>query len=259
MHVKCVLMNQRRDYWCLAVVTDVALLAGYNMCSPTWRWAWQCVSDMGGAVWVGLIFFSHSDRMHVLWSPTGSPHGSVNSERISIFVCEIRASSADRNCWSKQRNTRNILRNKITSHTVSIDQKGNSFNTFRTYNTTQSILHSIITLISLPYSVSVPPLPFSVSLPLPLPPSLSLSPSPSPPSLSLPLSLSLSLSLLQRHSLFRWCPGRDCNMVFQVKESQPKRVVCSQCKSECWYVSLYWHLYKCWPCLSVCLCVYEQL
>ena len=194
MHVKCVLMNQRRDYWCLAVVTDVALLAGYNMCSPTWRWAWQCVSDMGGAVWVGLIFFSHSDRMHVLWSPTGSPHGSVNSERISIFVCEIRASSADRNCWSKQRNTRNILRNKITSHTVSIDQKGNSFNTFRTYNTTQSILHSIITLISLPYSVSVPPLPFSVSLPLPLPPSLSLSPSPSPPSLSL-LSLSLSLSL----------------------------------------------------------------
>ena len=155
MHVKCVLMNQRRDYWCLAVVTDVALLAGYNMCSPTWRWAWQCVSDMGGAVCVGLIFFSHSDWMHVLWSPTGSPHGSVNSERISVFVCEIRASSADRNCWSKQRNTRNILRNKITSHTVSIDQKGNSLNTSEPSTTVRGIFQASIVTCNTHTTVSI--------------------------------------------------------------------------------------------------------
>lgn len=45
-----------------------------------------------------------------------------------------------------------------------------------------------------------------------------------------------SVVAMQCHSLLRWCPGKDCNMVFSVRQLLPKRVVCKQCSTMCWWV-----------------------
>ncbi|XP_003385002.1 PREDICTED: potential E3 ubiquitin-protein ligase ariadne-2-like [Amphimedon queenslandica] len=40
----------------------------------------------------------------------------------------------------------------------------------------------------------------------------------------------LALSqIVESHPLLRWCPGRDCDMVFAVKEPLPKRIQCTHC------------------------------
>jgi len=38
----------------------------------------------------------------------------------------------------------------------------------------------------------------------------------------------------QSQPLLRWCPGKDCSMVFQVKQAAAKRVVCIMCTASIW-------------------------
>jgi ariadne-2 len=37
--------------------------------------------------------------------------------------------------------------------------------------------------------------------------------------------------LVESHPLIRWCPGKDCQMIFHVKEVLPKGIECANCKT----------------------------